>query len=621
MQRGPWESATHTAWRRYAGWLPLLVAVAAYAPAPRNDFVWDDVVVVGQQLPALQSIVDAFRPPADLEQWSPSYYRPLVVLSYMADRALGGGSVIAHVSNVAFHVLATLAVFLLLARLLRNVGSALQPPLRDAGCTMSAVAGACLFAAHPLHTESVSWMCGRSDVLATLFLVPAVTLALRWRDFGRWPALVACSLAVLCALLAKEVAAAAFVIVPAALLLVPAVAPLPAARRTWGGIALALAIPLVLYAGLRTWGGADALAAAPAPASPDPMLALRVFAWLLVKTLWPWPQLHFVPASALPGTAGALLACAVLAALATWAALRWRLRRDGLALFAVAWFLAATAPVVAAAMLGVAAAPVAERYLYLPSVALAIAFAAAIGALATRGRGAIAAALATGVTIALAVLTFERGLVWQHEEALWADAVAKAPGEAMPLAELARARQVRGDETGALALWLRARELPAEPQVAGTIEGNIGLAYLRRGDEGTARPHLERALRLHPAQYSVQRALGAVLYAQAAAIAPARESAAQMQAMLESARSHYESALRLAPTSIQVRLELALVLARLGDLAGAFGTAESPVPLYAEALRQLEWVFAREPAAARVPATRMLAGSLRSALARRGAAD
>ena len=42
----------------------------------------------------------------------------------------------------------------------------------------AAFAGALLFAVHPIHTESVCWMAGRSDVLASVGLVPALILYL-----------------------------------------------------------------------------------------------------------------------------------------------------------------------------------------------------------------------------------------------------------------------------------------------------------------------------------------------------------------------------------------------------------------------------------------------------------
>jgi hypothetical protein len=154
-----------TVLRRLAWLLPALVAMLAYAPAPWGELVWDDQIVVGRQLQAFASWPDAFRPPPGIEQWSVAYDRPVVVLTYLLHRALfAGGAAGPHVTNVLARAGVAVAVHALLLRLLAG-----RP-----GAPVAALAGAALFAAHPVHTESVSWMSGRSDVLAALFLVPAV---------------------------------------------------------------------------------------------------------------------------------------------------------------------------------------------------------------------------------------------------------------------------------------------------------------------------------------------------------------------------------------------------------------------------------------------------------------
>lgn len=576
--------------------------------------VWDDKIVIGQQLPAFASWQDALWPPTDIEQWSPSYYRPIVVLSYMLDRALfGDGTAGPHLSNVLFHFLSTLAVFALLRRLLES----------RTGGLAGVVAGACLFAAHPVHTESVSWMSGRSDVLATMFLLPAVTLALRWRDAHSWPALAGSTVSVLIAILSKEVAVAALAIIPASLVLAPPAAPagpaLPArAILTWSALATAMLAAGVGALALRWSADVTAMGAAP-PAWPGFFMpAAQAVAFLAIKSFWPWPQMHFVPPSSLPGVAGTALALGALAGLLGWAGARWRRAGDGVPLLAVIWFGAATAPVVAAAILAVAEAPVAERYLYLPSVATALLFGLVVTAAVARGWRVATAGTVIAVLSLYSATTVQRGFVWQDDESLWSDAISKTPDEALPLGELAAVRESRGDPDGALDLWLKARQLTSDRKIAGIVDGNIGLVYLRRNDYAAARPYLESAVRQHEAQHNAQRGLGAVLYSLAAEIPLSQNSAPQVLSMLESARTHYEVAVRLNPLAIPARLELALVLARLGDVTGRYGGSEHPATCYAEALGQLEWVFARHPAAAEVPATRQLAELLRSALAQDG---
>src|SRR5262245_273711 len=88
---------TDLARRRASSWIvaALFVAVAAiafllYARSLRNEFVWDDPIVLNQQLQAFHSLRDIFFPPPRIPQFGRLYYRPLIVLTYVIDRKLWG---------------------------------------------------------------------------------------------------------------------------------------------------------------------------------------------------------------------------------------------------------------------------------------------------------------------------------------------------------------------------------------------------------------------------------------------------------------------------------------------------------------------------------------------------
>ena len=65
-----------------------------------------------------------------------------------------------HLTNLLFHIVNTLLLFLLLGRLTGN--------LWRSGFV------AALFALHPLHVESVAWIAERKDVLSTFFLLLSI---------------------------------------------------------------------------------------------------------------------------------------------------------------------------------------------------------------------------------------------------------------------------------------------------------------------------------------------------------------------------------------------------------------------------------------------------------------
>src|SRR5260370_40490516 len=82
---------------------------------------------------------------------------------------LGGGRLFGfHFFNLILHAAATLLLFLLLERLLGS-----SPPAR-----VMAFVAALVFAGHPLHTEAISSISGRAEVLAAGFLFAGWSLHL-----------------------------------------------------------------------------------------------------------------------------------------------------------------------------------------------------------------------------------------------------------------------------------------------------------------------------------------------------------------------------------------------------------------------------------------------------------
>jgi protein O-mannosyl-transferase len=117
-------------------------------------------------------------PPANIPQFAPDYYRPLVIASYLLDQSIGGGQPgWFHFTVLLAHVLATLAVFALGDALFRRAAD-----LSSERAAWAAALGAAVFAVHPIHTEAVAWIAGRADVFAGLFGVTAVWAHLRSRS-------------------------------------------------------------------------------------------------------------------------------------------------------------------------------------------------------------------------------------------------------------------------------------------------------------------------------------------------------------------------------------------------------------------------------------------------------
>ncbi len=140
--------------------LPLLIfaaAVVVHLRAVNYGFVSDEKLLITQNrtvrdLRVSDMLTGKFWP----GEFRGVYYRPAVTLSYGLGHAIAGEAPwLHHLGNFAFHGLAALGVYFLLLRLFKNRTAAFLASL--------------VFAVHPVHTESVVWIPGRTDVMAAAF--------------------------------------------------------------------------------------------------------------------------------------------------------------------------------------------------------------------------------------------------------------------------------------------------------------------------------------------------------------------------------------------------------------------------------------------------------------------
>lgn len=163
--------------------------LAAYWNAPRGDFIWDDnhLIRSDYQIKSWKFLNRVFT--RDFFGFSDDnrkygYYRPVVTISYMLDWQLRQPQVRAerlvqeqqrqlppmasvkppidptgfHWTNIFIHLAATLLLFFVLYRLADR--TLLVPILASL-----------IFAVHPIHTESVTWIAGRTDPICAIFFL------------------------------------------------------------------------------------------------------------------------------------------------------------------------------------------------------------------------------------------------------------------------------------------------------------------------------------------------------------------------------------------------------------------------------------------------------------------
>jgi tetratricopeptide (TPR) repeat protein len=490
-----------------------------------------------------------------------SLYRPVTVASWLLERGPDGQvrPERAHLDNVLLHALTAGALAWLLLRF---------------GVGFPASAGAALlFAVHPAHVSAVGGLVGRAEILATLFTLLALALAV---DTGPWPgrqtpsdtrarlAAWGCGVCTFLALGSKEAAAA----LPLLLLLQEVLF-----RRAWLRpvvprlAALAPAgLALVSYAVLRVLALGDEPGGPPAPVSDNPLAALSgasraATALALVPryaALLLWPRRLSVDHSGhviadepsllrvLP-LLGALVLAALILLLA--AALLGRIRPAT----GMAAALTLLPYLVIGNLLRLVGVAYAERLAYLPSAgALAL---AAVGAEAlVRARPRARPLLATAAVLVF-VLALGAGRVaaghWRSHEAVFEQAVRATPKSPRAQFTLAMIRleqgrlaeaQVGFQET--IALW---------PTFAQAWYGS-GVVHARLRDYGAAAAAFAEAARLAPHDPNAAADLGIALHR----MGRRREAEGQLRRTLR----------RFGPTP-KVSGELGELLAAEGRLAEA----------------------------------------------------
>ena len=168
--------------------LVILAAVlAAYAPAARNGFVWDDTALVLRD-PLIRSwrlIPEGFNHFLFVDATASDFYRPVQRLTYAFDYAAFSFTPAAyHITNILLHAGAAVALFFFAEEFLRTCG---VPSARRRWIPALA---ALAWAVHPVHTAAVVYISGRADPLAALFGFLGCYLILRSRAAAPRPALL-----------------------------------------------------------------------------------------------------------------------------------------------------------------------------------------------------------------------------------------------------------------------------------------------------------------------------------------------------------------------------------------------------------------------------------------------
>jgi len=569
----------------------VVIAFAIYANGLHSGFVWDDysLILRSERVRALRSVprffVEGFFPEGR-PGISAGYYRPLVSASFAVDYAIGGPKRpwVFHLTNLLIYCACVAAVYALYRRLISS--------------WVAAWLGALLFACHAIHTESVAWISGRTDLLAALFMCLAFIALLNARRttagneaeqnraqglFSKPVlALPAAFIFLLLALWSKEVAVS---LIPIYLVFefVSTERGSKGARRP-----VAIVSVLVLVAAAGVYAGLRAIALGGISTG----LASRLFS--------PWTgaglatianyTLQYLGKLALPLNLSAdfevqpfetlwrpLPILALLCAVGLLALSVFLLIRDRRAGFALWWMWLSLVPSLNFVPI---AETTAERFAFVPSVGFCLLMGLLVARIMTRSRmdrRPAVLAMAGMLTLALGhgVLTVSRNRDWRTEHALSLSCVNTAPQ--VPRAQLGLGMIYENRELYRRALqhYKRAIEL-AQSQTAEGPRRAMPTAHRRAGACAQALGRLDEAVNHFKAAASLSPEEPEIRAEWANALGIWHIS---RSGRLEQAVAMFELAEKLDPASAESSYNKGVALQRMGNLSAAEAA-------YTEALRR-----------------------------------
>jgi tetratricopeptide (TPR) repeat protein len=405
--------------------LLLAVAAIAYGNTLWNGFAGDDDFYILHN-PHVTDL--SLRELFQANQAS-NVFRPLTFATFAVNWAASEHHAASyHIINLLLHAGVTWLLYLLLCALLEP-----WP-----GATTIALAGALLFAVHPIHTEAVAGIVGRSELLAAGFIFAAWLLHLKNRPV---PALICFALA----LLSKE----------SAVVFLPLVIVTDYAGGKWKSIARYAGIAGVTAIYLAVlWKAQGGRFGDPHVTFLDNPLAYLSAPWRILNAIhiaWKYVTLLFYP-----GTLSSDYSYAAITVYTSWRHLLlpsiaalcvasiwiWALltRHAAWALAGSIFFIGFG---VTANILTATGTIMGERLAYLPSAGFCLLIALLWAKLEKQNRN-IAWVLLAGVILLLTIRTVIRNFNWRNDFSLSVSAVAAEPNNAKAHANLAVAEIEQG---------------------------------------------------------------------------------------------------------------------------------------------------------------------------------
>jgi len=540
-----------------------LLAILPFLPALQNGFVWDDqeFIVNNKTIREIFPLAHFFQKQGLVTSgdiYPTTGSRPLMTLSLAIDyRVWKLDPAGYHLTNLILHLLCVWATALLAFQLTR-------------AWTAAGMAAA-VFSVLPAHAEAVIALLGRSDLLATLFVVIGFVAYLKSAVHSGPSSVTSDRLSsapviryrssmifyfssVICFLLAclsKETGMVLFGLIAGYELLFN---PPRISRRIIPRLVPFLIIGLSYWlyrgqvlkgntAGLEWWGGTP---------FNNYLMSFQAYAKYLWLILFPavLSPMHMVPIPA--GIFNFFSLLGLLLVLGTVILVAVAVKRDRVLGFGALWFAIAMLPI--ANILPIPGMIMAERWLYMPTAGLCLAAGFAAFRYSRKIPG-IARVLGWILLLIILLIYSTRIFfwcpVWKTDESVARAVLKTSPKSHMALNNLGKVLLERGRISEAEILFRKALE---QKPSYGVAHLNLAMVLRDQGRMEEAKVECQKAVEFSPGNPDAQNNLGVVLW---------------RMGDLRTALVHFQEAIRLNPGSETYHFNQGLALNQLGRIEEA----------------------------------------------------
>lgn len=480
-----------------------LILLFCYSNTFFNGFVWDDkyIVVHNDFIKNFSSLgkiftTDLFSDASEKFNLRHSnFYRPLQSITYLADFCIWKYNPFGyHLTNIALHYIAAVLVFFLLVLLGQNLRVAFLVSL--------------IFGIHPAATESVSYISGRAEILAAIFILISLNLYIKFKESSEQKFYFFSIVSFLLAVISKEMSIA----LPALLILYDYYYKNPSEKSNFLILKkeyipyFFIAISYIILR-ITTLNFAPSFDIFEGKA----LLSERLLAvpGIIVKYL----EIFFLPFNLhmqyeIVKVRSFLSADFIipLISLILVIVFIWRiLKADKVSKFFIMWFFITLLPQLNIFPIN---ASIAEHWLYLPGIGL-IAYIVHIGSGFYDRAGTFLKRLIMGVFIlicfTMAGLIVLRNMDWHSDESIYRATLKYALNDPKIYFNLARSLDEKGDKEGAILNYKKAIEL--NPKFSEALV-NAGILYIGEGKFDIAAKSLNLAIKYNPKDFFAHNALG-----------------------------------------------------------------------------------------------------------------